>query len=71
MSGAPAVVSEWPRSVPRRNRDARRRAQWWLAADALDDHAVRCGCVDDPCDDALRLAEDEIEAWERIETGAG
>ena len=47
------------------------RDRWQLATDALDGHTVHCGCVDDPCDEALRLAEAEMMAWDRLEPGTG
>jgi hypothetical protein len=47
------------------------RDRWQLAADALDGHTGRCGCTDDPCDEALRLTEDELMAWDRLEPGPG
>jgi hypothetical protein len=46
------------------------RDRWQLAADAIDAHTARCGCFDDPCDEALLIAEDEMLAWDRLESVA-
>ena len=67
MMQAPARIAQRPRSRSGLDHAALQRARWWLAADALDEHTITCGCSDDPCDQALRLAEDELTSWNQLE----
>ena len=70
MSGASTQLPQQTRTAQHPDRTAVPRARWALAADAVDEHAATCGCYGEPCDEALRLTEGKIEAWDWLDSAS-